>query len=891
MAWDIEKIHKLIGETYEREKMSASWSNEKDIVKKALAKIESRLPQRYTPKSVLGVGGSGIVIRLTDSLFPSVDVALKFPRPVEGKVILIAEMLSKEIASLADLQHPGVVKISFYTTVKEVEGYGALPFYIMDAVDGAPSRAFARDPKTTEREFLALIAGTAEVIHYLHTHSQEPHVHLDIKPENVVWARRGCPVLIDLGTCKRVKSDRAGTTVACTRSFAHPELSRQLAKDPSDDKRAKGQLPRSDIDPRWDLWAFGLSILSWLGLDPADGSVDQKGMMDRLSPYTRKYLILLAARLLTDALPTWLTSKIGLSPEFLKAFPISTADELLETIRRIDGNNSPIDAVPELATATTGTIQAAPSLHVSNTKRLQQTLSHRLVRRLSSVTQLGLVSQLYPGAKHARREHSMGTYGNCRRIIRALYDDPVSPLFRQIITAQDIRNVLLCALLHDIGQFPLAHDLEDVDKKLFDHEELTQAMIKGIWAKKKKGSKPIEFSPLNEILKLWQSSPEMLLAVLNAKPSNTSATPRDKLLRAIISGPIDADKLDYLFRDARHTDVPYPNGVDTDRLYRCLTTVVIDKAEGGVRNVPAIGVHAKGKVAAEFLTLARYAMFSQVYWHHAVRAQKAMLFRATAALLNYHASSEAKLADMQARFIEMVCALPEALFENLPPTLIHTEDGKKENDVSAALGRGTDLVVTDAAVLSWLHDRLIEAKLPEAGLIDGILVRTWYKRLWVVSHDMQEKKWEKLVQAWDQLDRPKRHVVSYEYEKLIAKKMSGAATNITNMSASSAQEKLEQMTAAREPWLLIDIPGGRPGSETGLYYVLESQGRRLRKDDRSVGDLQPSLVWQQYAKDLRKVAGKIRIFCHPDFIDMIDTSIQWDYGIDELTSLLERLAP
>jgi HD superfamily phosphohydrolase len=887
--WPVEDVLVQLQAAFQKENF-ASWSNEKAAIRTAVESIATELGSRYSFKSALGVGGSGIVLRIRDTLFPAVDNALKFPRPVDGKVEFIAEMVGKEMAFLAGLRHPGIVRVVFYTTLQGVSGYGALPFYLMEAVDGLPSKAFVLDPNTTEAQFLYLIRNTAVAIRYLHYHSGVSFAHLDIKPENILADIDGRPIMIDLGTCKRLDSSDQGTIVACTKSYAHPELASQLARDPSDDKRARGQIKRSDIDPRWDLWSFAVTILSWMGIDFSDGSTVRGALLDRLSPYTRKYLFLLTARLLTHALPSWLPLRLGLSSAFLASFAINSADEMCDLLSRIDGAHGPLDAIPELDLTSTGTIQAGPGTHIPNTDRLSRTLDHRLVRRLNAITQLGVVSQIYPSAKHTRREHSLGTYANCGRVIKALYDDSLSPLFRQIITETNIREILVTALLHDIGQFPLAHDLEEIDKRLFDHDELTAAMLKGTLAKKKKGSKRIHFTSLQDVFSDWGTSADRILAILAARPTNTTASPKDKLLRSIISGPIDADKLDYLFRDARHTDVPYPDGVDVDRLFRCLTTIVIDRVEGGARDVPAIGVHAKGKVSAEFLTLARYAMFSQVYWHHGVRAQKAMLFRAVSALLAQQ-TTEPKLREFSTRFVDMVAMLPESLYhvdegsEVLFPGTKHSE-GQSLRD----LGRGTDLSATDAAVLSWLYDRLVQAKRPEAVLIDGILTRKWFKRLWVVSRDMEEKRWDKIAKAWDQLDRAKRHVVSYDFEKAIGRRVADKAVSITSMSAETTNSLIEQMTAAHAPWLLIDIPGGRPGSETGLHYVLESQGRRLRKDDKAVGVLQPSTIWEEYARDLRQAAGKVRIFCEPRLVDAVDASIGWEVGIDHLVSVFEQLA-
>ena len=476
------------------------------------------------------------------------------------------------------------------------------------------------------------------------------------------------------------------------------------------------------------------------GSHPSSGKLEYKHTIASLDSYTRKYLFLIAARLLAGPhLPGWLSAHTGLSASFLERVRILNAEELLELVDRLAGASSPIEAVAEMRIAQTNTIQAAPGVHVSVTPALRDLLDHPLFRRLNSISQLGLVSQVYPGAKHSRHEHSIGTYANVQRMIRALYDDQSSPLFRQLISDRDLRALLLAALLHDLGHFPLAHDLEEIDAKVFDHVKLTEAMVRGIWEKKKKGGRRIAFPSLRHVFDAWGVSPERVIEILVAKPRNVDAAPRDKLLRSLLSGPIDADKLDYLLRDSRHLDLPYPQGVDVERLYGCLTTIVVERVEGDVKDVPALAVHAKGKVAAEFLVMARYAMFSQAYWHHAVRAQKAMLLRAVEALLA-RSDQQHRTLELQTQFIRYVTTLPESLYQPAKQprkSLFDESGGGVEAEVSGS-SWGTDLSATDAAVLAWFRRLLAEAELPETTLVEGILRREFYKRLWVVSRERSQ---------------------------------------------------------------------------------------------------------------------------------------------------------
>jgi HD superfamily phosphohydrolase len=893
VSLDLQIPLEHVEHAYEKAGVHDVWPAERDAVAEAIAAIAQALPRgRYNYQKILGVGGSGIVIRLSDVHFPATDKAIKFPRPVPGKVAQLAELVSKEIALRADLRHPGIVRIFDYDSLGSVATYPQLPFYIMEAIEGQSSRDWVNNSARTPTDLFRLFVQTLDTIRYLHTHGAGGVAHLDLKPENIVIDADGRPIMIDLGTCKRVTAEDTATIIACTRRFASPELAAFLREDPSDDNRDEGTLPRSSIKTRWDLWSFALTLASWLGFEILTGECDRNAVLNRLPPYWRKFLLLFAARLLANEpehIPLWLTKRINISDELLRDLPIRSAAEAVEVLRRLDGTSNPIDAVPELAERAHTTIQSAPGIHVALTPRLQATLDHPLIRRLTAIAQLGLVVAVYPEASHSRREHSVGTYGRVAIYVRSLYNDPISPLFRQLVTEADLRDVLLAALLHDIGHFPLAHDLEDIDRDLFDHADLTVAMLRGAFDKKKRGFERITFVSLEELLDGWETSAERIIGILQAKPRAIGLDPKRKLLRSLISGPVDADKLDYLFRDAQHMHIPYPLGIDVDRLYRCLTVVVIGKLDTGATNVPLIGVHQKGKVAAEFVSIARYAMFAQGYWHHAVRAIKAMLSRAVYAL--FVLLPEDDQNRLQSAFVRFVASLPESLF--VPPA--------QQRSLFEALSIETDAAIdvlevnpsyapTDVAVLNWLHQRLVEARKPEALLIRGILVRRLFKRLWVVNRDMQEHQWDQIIQRWSKLDRNRQHRVHHELETQIVSflRRKGAA-DTTASDARTALDRMQARLSSRTPWLLVDIPVARPGSDVGLYYVLEGQRRQLRKDDRVVGELQESKVWKQYSEGLLEMAGTVRVFCDPDLVDVIETSITWEKGMEILVAVISNV--
>ncbi|GAG46757.1 unnamed protein product, partial [marine sediment metagenome] len=113
----------------------------------------------------------------------------------------------------------------------------------------------------------------------------------------------------------------------------------------------------------------------------------------------------------------------------------------------------------------------------------------------------------------------------------------------------------------------------------------------------------------------WGVNPRDVMSLVSGKPGTRCS----RLLRSMLSGPIDIDKMDYLMRDSLHAGVPYGRNFDQSRLVRSLCL----NQEGN-----GLAITDKGKTAAEMMVFARYVMFSEVYWHHGVRSATAMLQRA-----------------------------------------------------------------------------------------------------------------------------------------------------------------------------------------------------------------------------------------------------------------------
>ncbi len=263
----------------------------------------------------------------------------------------------------------------------------------------------------------------------------------------------------------------------------------------------------------------------------------------------------------------------------------------------------------------THTLRIPELRNVSLTSRVLQIVDHPAFQRLRTIRQLGPTHLVYPGAVHTRFEHSLGVYQSTHQLLSHILHLPQLDSLKE----QDILSILAAALLHDIGHYPFAHSLEALHLKGKDtprHEDVGAQIIRGQLSSLH-GKKSIA----SILKKEWKVDPERVITLCTGKlPKNAGKT--DKILRSIISGAIDADKMDYLERDSHHMGVPYGRNYDRQRLLQSFTLN---------KNEDALAILARGKVSAEMFVFARYTMFSEAYWHHTVRAASAMVESALAA--------------------------------------------------------------------------------------------------------------------------------------------------------------------------------------------------------------------------------------------------------------------
>ena len=216
-------------------------------------------------------------------------------------------------------------------------------------------------------------------------------------------------------------------------------------------------------------------------------------------------------------------------------------------------------------------------------------------QRLRYVRQLGLAYLVYPGATHTRFEHALGAYHLARTTLSLL--DERGELSGISVEERVIAQV--AALLHDVGHYPFSHALEEIGA--LHHEEVARPLVlQGVVGNMLTAS-------------LGEGTPERVLALIRGSS--------DSPLQGLVSGSLDLDKIEYLKRDALMCGVPYGE-IDVDRLLNSL--VLVDEPQTGRR---VVGVLEKGLSALESLLFAKYQMYRNVYWHHAVRSATAMYKR------------------------------------------------------------------------------------------------------------------------------------------------------------------------------------------------------------------------------------------------------------------------
>jgi len=457
--------------------------------------------------------------------------------------------------------------------------------------------------------------------------------------------------------------------------------------------------------------------------------------------------------------------------------------------------------------------------------------------------------------------------------VKALWYDQSNPLFRQWVSASDLRAVLAAALLHDLGHFPLAHDIEESGrfapeghKGIFDHIQLGRRLIDSKTTDA--DGRTIE-AILQDKRDGWGVECENVIEILSATKKitkdifDTAIPPKAKFLANILSGSLDADKLDYLIRDSHACHLRYGNAIDLDRLFRTLTTSIRTRPDPNHPDDPTrfqraleISVYEKGKSAAESIGFARYLMYQSVYSHHTARAIRVMLDLAASGLFK---GTTQKVNKTIKKFEKMIGV---AVDEGDAKVSL---DAYTEDILEFIATRGDE---TSRRLVSLLRERRIYKRIitvhqaGDSGAEEG---RSQYARIRQKGGAFVSRFRRALLEAFERnRDKTKRSISPLK---------PGEAAAVTQMLST-------------EEALLLDIPTVKFGSPMDLCIIPELEGLKRNDDAKMHASAEMARVWRKTYGDLMASTSKIRIYCHPDISDKLTAVLGYEELNDALNTAL-----
>ncbi len=250
-------------------------------------------------------------------------------------------------------------------------------------------------------------------------------------------------------------------------------------------------------------------------------------------------------------------------------------------------------------------------------------------QRLWGIRQTGFAHLVFPGANHTRLEHSLGTFWVAARMAERL-----------ALAPEEAEPVRAAALLHDLGHGPFSHTLDGPLREVLGvgHEALSSRRIRGVdplW--------PRDRTTVPSVLEEHELAPSDVARLVEPGPARPPRLPA-----AILHGAIDADRIDYLQRDAHYTGVAH-GAVDAVRLLETLRPA-------GRR----LAFAEKGRNAVEGFLLGRSLMYSSVYYHKTVRAAEMMAQAAVERHPGYPGAAEEFFAWRDAELLVRLSGVPGA---------------------------------------------------------------------------------------------------------------------------------------------------------------------------------------------------------------------------------------
>jgi HD superfamily phosphohydrolase len=913
--FDVATLISSLEDMYSRKENGAKqWRQESETLRELIVQISKKIEYIYLMTKPLAMGGAGIILEVQDLRVPGdtpVFRAMKIPRPIEG----VLGSIANEAKHLVNVRHENIIPIHFVDEISMDSSVYA--FFVMDLVQNAqdlrkwtellldeigsikqaesreanPHRRSqlklreARDREKAVEWFTQASAQVAAAMNYLH---KNRIIHFDVKPANVLVDETGKALLADLGYAKsKDPTLESETRIGFTDFYAHPNLLLQATRSRNDkagDRMYKELRPK-DFQEIWDIYAFGKTLLEILNLFERSF----KGITT--DHYNLNYLHLAACRMLDGRNATrseietdrgvhsdrrYYEEWCGLSAtdfneqNSLKYTSFNNISDDLEKVVRKVGIE---EQVPELSTSNRKRIQTDVAYPAAFTERVKAVVSHPVFQRLKKVEQLGLNDYVYPTATHKRFEHSLGVYSYTCEYIRGLWYDEGNPLFRQWMTTTDLKALLVASLVHDIGHFPLSHDLEEVPATggFFDHINLG---LKFLDSNLRDSSGRTLRDIIRDDEEGWGVDVNTVREILIATKAqgilhdliDTSPASKPRFLSTILSGDIDADKLDYLIRDGQACQLLYGESIDVNRIIRTVTTAIFSRPDDMAPGEPekerralGIAIYEKGKPAAESIGLVRYLMYQSVYWHHAARSIKVML---QAAVTHVFISKKERSTKTVENSFNKLLGLTD-------------KDGPVLSD---------NLAVDREQILQFLYAQGDDFS---KELVTLIRDRRLYKRIITIHRKTDIRHGDRNV--YEEVAKHSSRIQELLGQQLLSSFQEKRDKQIDTLSAPSDEDS-ELVTEILEKGhgILVDVPSTRYGSELSLCVIPELEYLRKNYEAKMKASHVMADVWREVYGNLMDSICKARVYCHPVIRDPLTSVLNYEDFNEALKKVLSH---
>lgn len=224
-------------------------------------------------------------------------------------------------------------------------------------------------------------------------------------------------------------------------------------------------------------------------------------------------------------------------------------------------------------------------------------------QRLRHIKQLAMTNLVFHGAEHTRFGHSLGVMFLVTRAFHMAVENGAAEYRFSRKKIEWYEQILrLIALTHDLGHAPFSHASESVFPDGIEHEDFTEKIIKETEIAEYIYAIGKEFKTKNE---KYDITPDLICDIYRGRDPGEKS--EFTFLKSFMDGELDCDKMDYLLRDSLYCGVNYGK-FDLDRL---LSSLTIDVNDG----VPRLAIDYGGLKVFEEFVLARYFMFTEVYFH------------------------------------------------------------------------------------------------------------------------------------------------------------------------------------------------------------------------------------------------------------------------------------